>query len=161
MKRSLLAGLFGLLLLSGGCGPGITDSIFDNLGKMRGELDDDPWLGTAESDLTRDTLVIWSRRRNVNAEHSLVLTFVQTAPGVYAVVTESMSSSAATAYWETVGGDVAVYHAAATSGTIAFTRLDRTTGRAAGTVELTLQGPRGTSRFIRGEFDAMPFAPRR
>jgi hypothetical protein len=152
----IAAGLLGLLLLSGGCERSSTAP--DGAGEMRGVLDGNVWLGTAETDFTRDTMVIWSARRNVRAEHSLVLSFVQTAPGVYAVVTESMSRSAATTYWETVGGDVAVYHATAASGTVAFSEFNRETGRAVGTVELTLQGPRGTSRFVRGQFDATAFA---
>lgn len=159
MKRfPIAAGLLGLLLLTGGCegspaGPGPR-------GELRGMMDGDVWVGTAETDLGRDTLVIWSQRTNVPAEHSLVITFVETAPGVYTLVTEGMSRSAASGYRETVGGDVAVYRATATSGSIHFSELDRSTGRASGTVELTLQGPRGTSRFVQGQFDAIPFTPR-
>lgn len=159
MKRFRLpAGLLGLLLVAGGCEGSATAP--QARGEMWGMLDGDIWRGTAETDLQRDTMVIWSQRTNVRAEHSLVITFVQTAPGTYSIVTERISRSAASSYWETVGGDVATYHATATSGTIQFSEFDRATGRAVGTVELTLQGPRGTSRFVRGEFDAHAFAPR-
>lgn len=158
MKRfTLAAGLLGLVLVSGGCDRGTTAPA--PRGELRGMLDDGLWVGDAQADFTRDTLVIWSRRRNVRAEHSLGISVAETAPGVYAVVTESMSSSHATSYWETVGGDIVHYHATATSGTISFTELDRAAGRAVGTVELTLQGPRGTTRFVRGEFDARPIVP--
>lgn len=158
MKRfTLAAGLLGLILVSGGCDRGTTAPA--PRGELRGVLDDGLWVGDAQVDFNRDTLVIWSRRRNVRAEHSLGISVAETGPGVYAVVTEGMSSSHATSYWETVGGDVVEYHATATSGTISFTELDRANGRAVGTVELTLQGPRGTTRFVRGEFDARAIAP--
>lgn len=158
MKRfTLAAGLLGLILVSGGCGRGSTAPAPQ--GELRGMLDEGLWIGDAQVDFTRDTLLIWSRRRNVSAEHSLGISVAETAPGVYAVVTEGMSSSRATRYLETVGGDVLQYRATAISGTISFTELDRAAGRAVGTVELTLQGPRGTTRFIGGEFDARPITP--
>ena len=158
MKRfSLAAGLLGLILVSGGCDRGSTAPAPQ--GELRGMLDEGLWVGDAQVDFTRDTLVIWSRRRNVRGEHSLGISVAETAPGVYAVITESMSGSYRTAYLETVGGDVLHYRATARSGTISFTELDRAAGRAVGTVELTLQGPRGATRFVRGEFDARPIVP--
>jgi hypothetical protein len=158
MKRfTLAAGLLGLILVSGGCDRGTTAPA--PRGELRGVLDDGLWLGDAQVDFSRDTFAIWSRRRNVRAEHSLGISVAQTAPGVYAVITQSMSSSRATSYWETLGDDIVQYHATATSGTISFTKFDRAAGRAVGTVELTLQGPRGTTRFVRGEFDARAIVP--
>lgn len=152
MKRfSLATPLLALLLVSGGCDRNLT--VPHQQGELRGVLDGATWQGTATGELHRDTLIIWSTRRGMNAEHTLSITAVQSGSGTYTIVTEGMSSSAASAYWETVGGDVVVYHASATSGTIHFTKLDRAAGTARGTVELTLEGPRGTSRFEMGEFD--------
>jgi hypothetical protein len=66
MKRfTLAAGLLGLILVSGGCDRGSTAP--ETTGELRGMLDDGLWIGDAQVDFTRDTLVIWSRRRNVRA----------------------------------------------------------------------------------------------
>ena len=47
-------------------------------------------VGDAVTDFSRDTLVIWSARRNVRAEQSLVIRAVETSPGVYALVTDGI-----------------------------------------------------------------------
>jgi hypothetical protein len=151
MKRFRLAGLLGILILSGGCE---STTAADPRGTLWGLMEGQIWVGDAVTDFSRDTLVIWSARRNVRAEQSLVIRAVETSPGVYALVTDDMSDDP-TAYWETLGGDVATYRAAAESGTIRFSEVDRATGRAAGTLELTFRGERGASRFVRGEFNAV------
>lgn len=152
MKRLRLAGLLGILIVSGGCDRDTTGS--DNAGTMWGLMDGRIWAGNALSDLSGDTLTIWSARQNTDAEHSLVIKAVESAPGVYTLVTGSMSGNPTT-YWETLGGDVATYRAAAESGSIRFTEMDRASGHAKGTVEVTLEGERGTSRFVRGEFETI------
>jgi hypothetical protein len=151
MKRFRLAALLGLLVVSGGC-----ESTLDPAhgGIMRGMLGPHPWAGTAHVAVSGDTVFLYSQRQNTSEEQSLVIVAVRTSPDAYAVITESMSPRYASSYWETVGGDVAHYHALAQSGTIRFSRLDRQKWHAAGTVEITLEGERGTLRFIRGEFDA-------
>lgn len=53
-----------------------------------------------------------------------------------------------------MGGDAIVYHAVATAGTITFRELDLVRGFMRGTVSLTLQGARGTSRLEKGTFEA-------
>jgi hypothetical protein len=153
MKRFRLAALLGLLVVFGGCETTLEPN---NSGMMRGVLGPHLWAGTAEVALSGDTVFLYSHRLNAQVEKSLAIVAVQTAPGAYAVVTESMSPRYASAYWEMLGGDGIIYRALAQSGTIRFSRLDRQNQHAAGTVELTLQGERGTLRFIRGEFDARP-----
>lgn len=153
MKRIKLAAMLGLLMLSGGCEATLEP---DHNGIMHGVLGPHLWAGTAQIALSGDTMFLYSQRQNTREEQSLVIVAVQTAPDAYAVITESMSPSYASAYWETVGGDVTLYRAPAQSGTIRFSRLDRQNRHAAGTVELALQGERGTLHFIRGEFDARP-----
>lgn len=152
MKRSRLAGLLGILILSGGCENSPVAS--DERGTMWGLMDGQIWVGDALSDFSSDTLTIWSGRRNTDAEHSLVIKAVETSPGEYTLVTESMSGNPTT-YWEMLGGDVATYRATARSGIIQLTEVDRGSGHARGTVEVTLEGERGTSRFVRGEFEAI------
>lgn len=156
MKRTGLAGLLGLLMLCEGCDGGPLAS--DGRGTLWGLLDGEIWVGNAVTDFSRDTLTMWSSRRNGGAEQSLVIRAVQTAPGAYTLVTESMSADP-TSYWETLGGDGITYRARAESGTIRFDQVDRATGRAVGTVEVTLSGERGTTRLVRGEFDAVPRPP--
>ena len=155
MKRIRLAGLLGLLILSGGCENTLAS---DGRGTMWGLLDGQIWVGNAVTDFSRDTLTMWSTRRNGSAEQSLVIKAVQTSPGAYTLVTESMSADP-TSYWEMLGGDGISYRATAESGTIRFDQVDRATGRAVGTVEVTLSGERGTTRFVRGDFDAVPRPP--
>jgi hypothetical protein len=153
MKYIRLAGLLGLLIVSGGCENTIAS---DGQGTMWGMLDGKIWLGDAvAADFSRDTLTLWSRRRNGGGGQSLVIRAVQTSPGAYTLVTESMSADPSS-YWEMVGDDGISYRATAQSGTIHFSRLDRAAHRAVGTVEVTVRGERGTSRFVRGSFDAVP-----
>lgn len=151
MKRIKLAAMLGLLMLSGGCETTLEP---DHNGVMRGVLGPHLWAGSAQIAVSGDTVFLYSQRQNTREEQRLVIFAVQTAPDAYAVITESMSPSYASTYWETMGGDVALYRAVAQSGTIRFTRLDRQNRHATGTVELTLEGERGTLHFIRGEFDA-------
>lgn len=151
MKRFTLLALLGILITSGGC-EGSTDARRDGL--LFGMIDGDVWRGTAEAYLERDTLYITSTRLNVRgADHWLMIKAVQTPIETYAVVTADMSGSP-TRYNEIVGGDVVAYSAVATSGTLVLRNSTIDPQNLAGTVELTLQGSRGTTRFTQGEFEA-------
>jgi hypothetical protein len=151
MKYFTLLALLGIMVTSGGC-ESAADVRRDGL--LFGWIDDDVWRGSAEAYIERDTLYITSRRKNVRgADHLLVIKAAPTATMTYAVVTADMSASP-TRYEEIVGGDVLAYSAVATSGTIALRESSIDPELLSGTVELTLQGPRGTSRFTQGEFEA-------
>lgn len=148
MKRlPLLTLLAGIILTSGGCDLGTVDP--DREGTLVATLDGEAWQGTAQTWEEADTFVIRSFRRNVANTHWLTIRVVETSPGVYAVVTAAMSARP-TRYEENGG----TYAEGATAGTISFTELNRSTGRAVGTVRLTLQGGRGITQLEDGEFDA-------
>ena len=152
MKRiTFAAGLLGLVLVSGGCNNEPTAPARE--GTLVGTLDGAAWVGDAQSDVLSDTIEIHSRRQNVAAEHWLTVRAVETSPGVFAVVTPAMSANPGR-YTETVGGDVLVYRAEVTAGTIAFQELDLGRGVMRGTLSLTIQGARGTSRLEEGTFEA-------
>jgi hypothetical protein len=152
MKRSVLSALLaGILIVSGGCDNEPTTPTRE--GTLLGTLDGAAWVGTAQSDVLSDTIEIYSQRRNVAAEHWLTVRAVETSPGVFAVVTAAMSANPSR-YAETVGGDVLVYRAEVTAGTISFQQLDLTRGVMRGTLSLTIQGARGTSRLEEGTFEA-------
>jgi hypothetical protein len=152
MKRfTRAAALLGLILVSGGCGNEPTAPARE--GTLLGTLDGAAWVGTAQSDVLSDTIEIYSRRQNVAAEHWLTVRVVETSPGVFAVVTRAMSANPGR-YAETVGGDVLVYSAEVTAGTIAFQELDLVRGVMRGTLSLTITGARGTSRLEEGTFEA-------
>ena len=151
MKRALLSLLAGILITSGGCESTTSP---DRDGTLVGTLAGEAWRGNARVDFVPDTFVIWSTRPvDAGLEHHLFLRVTETAPGAYAVVTRAMSGDPS-GYREILGGDGIVYSANVTAGTIHFTHLDRRTGRASGTVSLTLTGTRGTWRFEDGEFEA-------
>lgn len=146
MKRTAILALAGLLLLTGGC-LGSVDP--DLEGSFTAQMGGEEWRGTAQTYEEGDTLVIRSHRRQTASAHRLILRVVESAPGAYAVVTTAMSGNATR--YEEEGG--AKYTARASAGTISFREINRGTGRAVGTVQLTLQGERGTVPF-QGEFDA-------
>jgi hypothetical protein len=150
MKRSALLALVGILVTSGGC-ESSTETRREGL--LFGWIGDDVWRGTAEAHIHRDTLFIISNRLNVRAEHTLIIKAVPTVLETYAVVTADVSGLPSR-YEETVGRDVIVYTAVATSGTLQLRPSTLDPDNLSGTVELTLQGPRGTSHFTRGEFEA-------
>lgn len=152
MKRSILSALLaGILVVSGGCEEGPTTPTRE--GTLLGSLDGAAWVGTAHTDVLSDTIEIYSQRQNVAAEHWLMVRAVETSPGVFAVVTAAMSANPSR-YAETLGGDVLVYRAEVTAGTISFQELDLTHGVVRGTLSLTIQGTRGTSRLEAGTFEA-------
>lgn len=152
MKRSLLPALLaGILVVSGGCGNEPTAPARE--GTLVATLDGAAWVGDARSDVLSDTFEIYSRRQNVAAEHWLAVRVVETSPGVFAVVTSAMSANPSH-YAETVGGDVLAYRAEVTAGTIAFQEFAPLRGVMRGTLSLTLQGARGTSRLEGGTFEA-------
>lgn len=146
MKHARLIALAGILMLSA-CDLGTVDP--NREGMLVARIDGVAWQGTAQTFEEGDTLVIQSFRRNTQRNDEMTIRVVETSPGVYAVVTSAMSGKP-TRYEENGG----LYVASASAGTIAFTELNRRTGRAAGTVQLTLQGGRGTTRVENGEFDA-------
>lgn len=151
MKRSTILALMGILITSGGCS-GSTDASREGLlvGRIGGQV----WRGTAEARVVRDTLYIMSRRENVSSEQWLMIAAAKTVLDTYAVVTGDAATTPSR-YDEIVGGDIVVYSAVATAGSIALRESTREPAHLAGTVELTLQGSRGTSRFADGEFDAL------
>jgi hypothetical protein len=150
MKCFTLLALLGIILTSGGC-EGSTDARRDGL--LFGMIDGEVWRGTAEAHIHRDTLFIISNRLNVRAEHTLIIRAAPTVIETYAVVTTGVSGLPSR-YEETLGRDVVVYTAGATEGTIQLRESTLDRDNLSGTVELTLQGPRGTSRFTQGEFEA-------
>ncbi|WP_420129338.1 hypothetical protein [Longimicrobium sp.] len=155
MKRALLPALLALLAFSAGCDKEPTAPV--DQGTFAATLDGAAWVGDAESDVARDTFAIYSRRRTAGADEQwLTIRAVETSPGVFTVVTTATSGDPSH-YSETVGGDVLTYRAVATAGTITFQELDRVRGVMRGTVSLTLQGPRGTSRLEEGTFEAGPW----
>lgn len=149
MKRSLLPALLALLAFSGGCDKEPTAPARE--GTLVATLDGAAWVGDARSDVLSDTFEIYSRRQNVTTEQWLTIRAVETSPGVFAVVTPAMSANPSR-YVETVGGDVLVYSAEVTAGTIVFQELGDRVLR--GTLSLTIQGARGTSRLEEGTFEA-------
>jgi hypothetical protein len=151
MQRLRLLALAGILILSGGCD---SSTSADREGTLVGRLEGAIWRGTAQAEFVPDTFLIWSSRRgDAGVEQRLELRVAETAPGAFTLVTPAMSTDAS-GYWELVGGDVVTYHADVTAGTIQFHEIDRRTGRASGTLSLTITGPRGTWRFEDGEFEA-------
>ena len=151
MKRiRILSLLAGLMILSGGCDESPTTA--EREGRLNALLDGQAWVGTASSDILGDAIHISSRRKNVQREQTISVRVEETAPGVYAVVPGAAGGSS---YFETVGGDVVEYHADVTAGTIDIDHIDRTTGEIRGTLSLTIQGTRGTSRLEQGQFTAV------
>jgi hypothetical protein len=149
MKRSLLPALLALLAFSGGCDEEPTAPAGE--GTLVATLDGAGWVGNARSDVLNDTFEIYSRRQNVAAEHWLRVRAVETSPGVFAVVTTAMSDNPSW-YSETVGGDVLSYRAEVTAGTIVI--VDPGDRVLRGSLSLTIEGARGTSRLEQGTFVA-------
>jgi hypothetical protein len=150
MKRFTILALLGILITTGGCESSTEES---REGLLFGWIEGDVWRGTAQAHVYRDTLYIMSQRRNVRSEQWLTIVAAPTPIETYAVVTAGVSTSPSR-YEELVGGDVVVYTAAATSGTLTVRESTLDPDNLAGTVELTLQGPRGTWHFTQGEFEA-------
>ncbi|HEX2207146.1 MAG TPA: hypothetical protein VHG93_05650 [Longimicrobium sp.] len=151
MNRIKLLALLGIIITSGGCDGTPTEAV--RQGRMDAVLDGQPWAGNAQSDVLGETIHVHSDRRDA-PHQQLRLEIQETAPGVYTLVTGSQHGLGS-GYWEIFGGDVIGYHAAVTSGTVSIEHIDRASGAVTGTVSLTLQGPRGTSRLEQGRFQAV------
>lgn len=152
MKHSRIPGLLAaLLILFGGCDNGPT--VAEREGRLAGLLDGEPWVGTALTDIRRDTIFVGSSRRKAGAEQRINLAMVESSPGAFTLVPGGAGHPSD--YRELVGGDLILYHADITGGTVAVEHFDRATGELRGTLSFTIQGTRGTARFEQGELRAV------
>lgn len=120
-------------------------------GKLTGTLNGQPWAGTANSGVYRDTLYINSGQQvSGAAEQRIGVAVVPIGQGGYSVVPTS-ERPGGSHYLELIGGDGITYSAAFTSGSVAFTEYTAT--RARGSLQLTFSGSRGVWQFS-GQFDA-------
>jgi len=120
-------------------------------GKLTGTLNGQPWEGTAEATMYRDTLYINSGQHVTgSAEQVIGIAVVPNGQGGYSVVTTS-ERPGGSHYWEVIGGDGITYSAGVTQGTITFTEYSPT--RTRGSLQLTFSGSRGVWQFS-GQFDA-------
>ncbi|HEX8318346.1 hypothetical protein [Longimicrobium sp.] len=120
-------------------------------GKLTGTLNGQPWAGTANAAVYRDTLYINSGQHVTGSAEQLIgIAVVPNGQGGYSVVPTS-ERPGSSHYWELVGGDVITYSAQVTQGTITFTEYGAT--RTRGSLQLTFSGPRGVWQFS-GQFDA-------
>lgn len=149
----LLFLLAGILVVSGGCSDSPTTA--RPTGSLTAVLDGQPWTGTAVSDVIGETIYVSARRTDASPAQWFNLRVVQSAPGVFTVVTPAQSEMDYSRYVEVVGGDVIVYDAAVTAGTLDVEQFDRASGTLRGTLSLTIQGTRGTSRLEQGQLMAV------
>lgn len=150
--RTLLV-LAGLLVTSGGCDQPLATPL--RQGSLTGVLDGQPWESNALTDVFGDTIHIGAQRTNGSSGHWFQLRVVESAPGVYTIVTPAQSPFNHSRYVEIVGGDVVSYDAPVTAGTLDVQEFDRATGALRGTLSLTIQGTRGTSRLEQGQLTAV------
>ncbi|HEY0026106.1 MAG TPA: hypothetical protein VGB24_24665 [Longimicrobium sp.] len=147
--RRLIAALLLLLPLAAACDLPTTPQ--QRTGKLTGTLNGQPWAGTAEAAVYRDTLYINSGQHVTgSAEQRIGVAVVPNGQGGYSVVPPS-ERPGGSHYWELIGGDVITYSAQITQGTIIFTEYGAT--RTRGSLQLTISGSRGVWQFS-GQFDA-------
>jgi hypothetical protein len=147
--RRLIAALLLLLPLAAACDSPTTSQ--QRTGKLTGTLNGQPWAGTANAVMYRDTLYVSSRQHVTgSAEQRIVVAVVPNGQGGYSVVPTS-ERPGASHYRELLGGDGITYSAPITQGTITFTEYGAT--RTRGSLQVTISGSRGAWQFS-GQFDA-------
>jgi hypothetical protein len=120
-------------------------------GKLTGTLNGQPWEGTANSRVYRDTMYIHSAQpAGKSAGRHIVVAVVPNGQGGYSVVPSS-ERPWGSHYVEVAGGDMIMYSAEVTQATISFSEYGAT--RTRGSLQLTISGTRGTWQFS-GQFDA-------
>lgn len=147
MRRLITALL--LLLPLAACDPPTASQ--HRTGKLTGTLNGQPWAGTANATVYRDTMYLSSGQQVTgSAEQWIVVAVVPNGQGGYSVVPTS-ERPGASHYRELIGGDGITYAAQVTQGTINFTAYGAT--RTRGSLQLTISGTRGVWQFS-GQFDA-------
>ncbi|HEY0038493.1 MAG TPA: hypothetical protein VGB66_17475 [Longimicrobium sp.] len=148
--RRLIAALLLLLPLAAACDLPTTISPRPE-GALTGTLNGQPWEGTANAVVYRDTLYISSVQHVTgSAEQHIVAAVVPNGQGGYSVLPTSERRGGSN-YRELIGGDGITYSAQVTQGTITFTEYGAT--RTRGSLQLTFSGSRGVWQFS-GQFDA-------
>jgi hypothetical protein len=146
--RRLIAALLLLLPLAACDSPTISPQ---RTGKLTGTLNGQPWEGTANAAVYRDTLYISSVQHvKGSAEQHIAAAVVPNGQGGYSVLPTS-ARLGGSQYREVIGGDGITYTAQVTQGTVTFTEYGAT--RTRGSLQLTFSGSRGTWQFS-GQFDA-------